>query len=82
MGIKQIPISVFIAFLESLGLEYERTRASHNFYNYPKGNPKRLNRPVVIRTLYKEIPLLHIHTNLKTLGISKKDFEEYLKRNS
>lgn len=42
----------------------ERTKASHDHYNYPKGNPKRLTRTVTIRTKYKDIPILHIHTNL------------------
>ena len=76
MGIKQVPTKKFIAWLESLGLEYERTRASHDYYNYPKGHPKRLLRNVTIRTKYKDIPILHIHTNLKTLGISKETFEK------
>jgi predicted RNA binding protein YcfA (HicA-like mRNA interferase family) len=76
MGIKQIPISKFIKYLESLGLVYIRTSASHDYYNYPAGHPNgSLLRPVTIRTKYKDIPLAHIHTNLITLGISKKQFE-------
>lgn len=79
MGVKQIPTHRFIAWLESLGLRYERTKASHDHYNYPKGNPKRLTRTVTVRTKYKEIPILHIHTNLKTLGILKETFEQQIK---
>ena len=75
MGIKQISTSRFIEWLEFLGLRYERTKASHDHYNYPKGHPKRLTRTITIRAKYKEIPLLHIHTSLKTLGISKEEFE-------
>jgi predicted RNA binding protein YcfA (HicA-like mRNA interferase family) len=76
MGIKQIPLSKFVAWLESLGLVYERTKSSHDHYNFPKGNPKRLTRTVTVRTRYKDIPILHIHTNLKNLGISKEQFEK------
>lgn len=79
MGIKQIPTNKFIAWLESIGLVYERTKASHDHYNYPKGHPKRLTRTVTIRCNYKDIPILHIHTNLKTLGISKEAFEQEIK---
>jgi len=79
MGVKQIPLNKFIAWIESLGLQYERTKASHDLYNYPKGHPKRLTRSVTVRTKYKDIPILHIHTNLQTLGISKSEFEERIK---
>ena len=40
MGIKQIPVSKFVKYLESLGLLYIRTTASHDYYNFPKGHPK------------------------------------------
>lgn len=80
MGIKQISTRKFIAWLESIGLEYERTKASHDRYNYLKGHPKRLIRTITIRSKYKEIPILHIHTNLKTLGISKDIIEEEIKK--
>ncbi len=77
MGIKQIPISKFIKYPESLGLVYIRTTASHDYYNYPNGHPAgSLPRPVTIRKRYKDIPMEHIHTNLQTLGISKKQFEK------
>ncbi len=78
MGIKQIPTKKFIKFLKSLGLVYIRTEASHDVYDHPK-NP--LNRPVIVRTKNKDIPVLHIHTNLKTIGIDKSVFEEWLKKN-
>jgi predicted RNA binding protein YcfA (HicA-like mRNA interferase family) len=75
MGVKQIPISKFIKYLESLGLVYIRTTSSHDYYNYPPAHPKSLQRPITIRTKHKDIPVAHIHTNLQTLGISKKQFE-------
>lgn len=79
MGIKQIPLAKFVRWLESLGLEHQRTTASHDHFNYPVRHPKRLTRSIVVRTKYKDIPLLHIHTNLKTLGISKQEFEKQIK---
>jgi len=81
MGIKQIPINKFIKYLESLGLVYIRTTASHDYYNYPDGHPNgSLPRPITIRTRYKDMPMEHIHTNLQTLGISKKQFEKDIQK--
>lgn len=81
MGIKEIPTRDFIKFLESLGLEPVRTRASHTAYNYPKGHPKKLQQPIIVRLNETMIPQFHLHTNLRTLEISKDDFLEYQKRN-
>jgi hypothetical protein len=78
MGIKPIPTKFFLKFLKSKGIVYIRTQASHDIYDNPQ-NP--LLRPVVIRTKFKEIPLLHIHTSLENLGVTKKEFEEWLKKN-
>ena len=73
MGIKSVPINKFRKYLKSLGLELIRTKDSHEIYDYPD---KHLLRPVTIDVNYPDVPQLHIHTNLKTLGINKKDFEE------
>ena len=54
---------------------YIRTEASHDIYDNPK---KPLNRPLILRTKYKDIPLMHLHTNLKTLEVSKAEFEKWL----
>ncbi|MDX2048620.1 MAG: hypothetical protein SFU87_17670 [Chitinophagaceae bacterium] len=74
---KQIPTKTFVRYLKSKGIVYIRSESSHDIYDRP-GNP--LPRPLVIRTKYKDIPLLHIHTCLLTLGVSKKDFEEWLRK--
>ncbi len=38
-------------------------------------NPEEpLNRPIVFRTVGKEIPAFHIDTCLKTIGVAYKDF--------
>lgn len=83
MGVKQIPTKKFIKWLESRGLVLEKTNSnnsSHDGYNYPKGDSRRLTRQVTVRPKYKEIPILHIHTNLKTMGVSKEQFEEEIKK--
>ena len=77
MGIKPVPTKIFIRFLKNLGIIYVRTHASHDIFDNPK---KPLPRPVVIRMKNKEIPLLHIHTTLETIGVSKKEFEDWLKK--
>jgi hypothetical protein len=78
MGIKQIETELFIEFLKSLGMVYERHKSSHYTFDNPPGKPQ-LNRPLIVRINYKEIPILHIHTNLTTLGLTHKDFEAWLK---
>ena len=77
MGIKPVSTKIFIQFLKSKGIVYIRTHSSHDIFD----NPQRpLPRPVVIRMKYKDIPLLHIHTTLENIGVSKKEFEEWLKK--
>lgn len=79
MGAKSVPLKKFIKFLKSIGLEYIRSNASHDLYDYTDP-AKKLLRPVTVDKNYKDVPLTHIHTNLKTLGISKKEFEERMKK--
>ncbi len=74
MSYKPVPVGKFVCWLESKGLIYIRTESSHDHYNYPERDPRRLTRPVTIRLKFKEIPAFHIHTNLQTMGIEKKDF--------
>lgn len=46
MGLKQIPVTKFVKYLESLGLINIRTTSSHDYFNFPKGHPKgSLQRP-------------------------------------
>lgn len=78
MGVKSIPLKKFVKFLKSIGLQQIRTNSSHHLYDYPEAE-KKLLRPVTVDTNYKDVPITHVHTNLKTLGISKKDFEEIIK---
>jgi predicted RNA binding protein YcfA (HicA-like mRNA interferase family) len=80
MGIKQIPTRLFIKYLKSLGLVYVRTKGDHDIWNYPDGHIRgKLIRPVIFRGKDKDIPVDHIATNLKTLGISNAQFEQAIK---
>jgi len=79
MGIKPIPTRKFLKYLKWLGLVKIRTEASHDSYNYPEGEPQ-LMRPVIVRTKDKDIPILHLHTNLETLNITHKQFEHDIKK--
>ena len=76
MGFKPIPTSLFIKWLKKRGIVYIRKESSHHIYDYPKGSGKSLDRPVVIRPKYKDIPPCHIHTNLQTIGVDYKTFQK------
>jgi len=81
MGVKPIETKLFIEFLKSLGLVFIRKDQNHHdLYDYPDGHEKgKLKRPLSVRTNYKDIPILHIHTNLQNAGVKKSDFEAWLR---
>ncbi|MCX6843963.1 MAG: type II toxin-antitoxin system HicA family toxin [candidate division WOR-3 bacterium] len=60
--------------MKSLGLVHKRTSGSHEILAYP--DESKLDRPVVFRGDEKEIPPTHVRTNLRTLGLSSREFEE------
>jgi predicted RNA binding protein YcfA (HicA-like mRNA interferase family) len=76
MGIKQIPTKKFIKFLNSQGLVYIRSKGDHDIYDRID---KPLLRPVTVVSCLKDVPMMHIHTSLKNLGMSKKEYEEIIK---
>ena len=73
---KSIPIKKYRKFLQHIGLKHIRTESSHEIYNYPE-TP--LLRPVTVDANYSDVPMLHIHTSLKTIGMSKREFEKIIK---
>jgi hypothetical protein len=76
---KPVDIDIFIAYLKFLGLECIRVESSHWVFDYPNDKDK-LDRPLIVRIHKdKQIPILHMHTNLTTIGKSHKDFEAWLK---
>ena len=74
---KPIPAARFRKYLKSKGLVHKRTEGGHELWDTPVDN---LPRPVTIQTHFKEVPLLHIKTSLKTMGVSVKDFEQEIQK--
>jgi predicted RNA binding protein YcfA (HicA-like mRNA interferase family) len=70
----QVKRKDFVKVLEHLGLHLDRIKGDHSIYK-----KKGLLRPVVI-TKHKEVPLAHISTNIKTLGITMDEFFDILNR--
>jgi hypothetical protein len=76
---KPVDIDKFIEYLKLLGLVCTRHESSHYVFDYPDGQVK-LDMPLIVRiNKDKQIPLLHLHTNLTTHGKSHKDFEGWLR---
>jgi|GEM_PF-1516436 len=79
---KSIPYQQYVALLKVLGLVHIRTEASHQHWDFPAGSGKALLRTITIRDKDKDIPMLHMHTNLMTLELSgvvtKERFNELL----
>jgi predicted RNA binding protein YcfA (HicA-like mRNA interferase family) len=73
---KPVPIKKFRKFLKSIGLTLIRTESSHEIYN---SADKPLLRPVTVDSNYSEVPILHIKTNLRTIGMSSKEFKDKIK---
>ena len=70
-------MKTWLAFLAFCGLEYKRTEASHDIYDLPNSS---LPRPVTVRPSKDvQVPMLHMHTTLKTLGKQMKDFTAWQK---
>lgn len=72
---KSIPLKKWKKFLKSLGLKHIRTESSHEIWD-----KEGLLRPVTVDKNYPDVPELHIHTSLKTLGITTKEFKELIKK--
>ncbi len=73
---RPIKTKCWIAFLHYKKCVYKRTKASHVHYKCPN-----CFRTITFREKDKEIPPLHIQTNLRTMGITMKDFYEWAKEN-
>jgi len=72
--LRPIKRRLFEKYLLSKGCFLKRTQGGHAVYDRDG-----LNRPVIIQTHYKEIPITHIRTNLKTLGETLEQFHKDLK---
>jgi len=76
MGRRIYPKKIVEEFFKYMGLVYIRSNNSHDLWDRPN-NP--LPRPCTLVTTLKEVPITHIRTNCFTLGITLKDFKDWLK---
>lgn len=73
-SLKNISLKTFRDYLVFCGLKNIRSKGGHEIWS-----SMRLNRPVVLQTHVDPIPEFIIKNNLRTLGKSKADFEQFLK---
>jgi predicted RNA binding protein YcfA (HicA-like mRNA interferase family) len=66
----------WIAFLLANGCKYIRTSASHDHYKCPN-----CFRTITHREKDKEIPALHLKTNLATMGKSLQELYSWIEKN-
>jgi hypothetical protein len=78
VGQPVIPKDEFIRFLDHIGLELKRIKDDHEVWN--KKNPPPLLRPVIFWHSGNEIPLFHVKTNLKTLGMTLSQYRKIVKK--
>jgi predicted RNA binding protein YcfA (HicA-like mRNA interferase family) len=69
--IRPIKTQTFRKFLQHIGLVFVRIEGDHEIWDRPGVS---LLRPVTFITNEKEVPPIHLKTNLKTIGMSLKDF--------
>ena len=72
MSFKPIPTKKFKKYLKSKGLRHIRNKGDHEIWDYDDRSI--LLSPVTFIGCEKEIPPLHIKTNLSTLNIDYKEF--------
>ena len=67
-GLRPIHYKRFEKFLFHIGCRFVRQEGDHKVYHRPG-----LFRPVIVRTK-KDLPIVEIKSNLRTLGISTEEF--------
>ena len=75
-NLRSVKVSCWIEFLDYNGWKYKSTESSHDKWTKPG-----FFRPVIFRGAEKEIPLFHIETCLRTMGITKKELKAWLDEN-
>ena len=76
MARRPIKTKDWVRFLEAHNCKYKRTKASHVHYQCLG-----CFRPVTHRSKDKDIPAMHLQTNLKTMGLSLDYLYEWIKNN-
>ena len=73
----QVKTKCFEKFLLSHGCKPRKStsqKGSHKHYRCPD-----CKRTITFRPAYKEMPLIHVRTNLSTMGIKMDDFQKWVK---
>lgn len=73
---RPVKTSCWVRFLKSKGCKYKSTEASHD-----KWRCAGCTRSIIFRGKDKDIPSFHIEGDLKTMGIPKLDFWDWVKEN-
>ncbi len=73
---RPIKTKCWVAFLLAHGCEYLRTQSSHDHYKCPC-----CIRTITHREKDKDIPALHLKTNLTTMGKTLKELYEWVEAN-
>ena len=73
---RPVDTKIWIAFLLAHGCKYDRTRSSHDHYKCPG-----CFRTITHREKDKQIPPMHLYTNLKTMGKTLKDLYTWIEAN-
>ena len=73
-SLRPIHYKEFEKFLVQVGCHYVRQEGDHKVYNRSD-----LIRPVIVRTK-KDLPIIEIKSNLRTLGISTQEYLEIIQK--
>lgn len=73
MAGRNIPLKTFRKFLEHHGMKCIRTKGGHEIWS-----KKNLERPVVLQTHVDPVPMFIVKNNLRTMGLSINDIEDFL----
>ena len=74
-GLNNVTLAEFRDYLRQNGLSLVRTKGGHEAWM-----KQGMTRPIVIQTHKDPIPEFVIQNNLRTLGISRKDFVAWLEQ--
>ena len=73
--ITPVNVQVLIKVFELDGFTVKRTRGDHIMMTKPG-----INRPVVIKSTPRKVPVTHIRTNMTTAGMSRERYFELLEQ--
>jgi hypothetical protein len=73
---RPVKTKCWIAYLAFLNCQYKSTKASHVHYKCPN-----CLRTITFRDKDKEIPALHLKTNLTTLGKTLQELYDWVEKN-